>query len=495
MAIRFDKRTLPEIGRLQEIFRGRQEQESELERPNLNRKAASDPRLWLAIFLVLLWCAGAGLVLSRFQGSGRNLAKAVPDGVLTVTVEPVAVHRTQQKLAVSGSISAWDPISIGSEVSGLRIESVEAEEGQTVRQGQTLAVLNSAVIRATLEEAQAQFNASKANLVKARQPNRSQDINALRDALSAAEAGIAQEESDLKRASAQRDQARISAERYRKLADQGAVAVQDAELAEMLVKTTTADLGRTEERIRAARFAYQQIKERLAMALTGGRREDVDVAAANIAQVQATVHRLQAQLEQTVIKAPTDGLVTRRDAHVGDITVSGKPLFSFVRGGRLELRAEVSEKDIAQFQAGQPVEIMSAAYPRHIFHGRVRVICPQVDANTRMGMVRIDIPAQRYLMTGMFVRAEVECGERSCCAVPTVAVGSDRGQPVVFTVDRNRARSHKVELGERAGSLVEVVSGVSPGDQIIVTGAGLLKDDDPVMVAPGNALGAKGPSS
>src|SRR4030095_4383165 len=240
--------------------------------PKLAAKTRASRRKWAPSVLSFVLCLVCFFLFWRLHDQRRAPPAEVAQGALTVTTEIVRTHRIPQELLISGLISAWDPISVGSEVSGLRIQTVDAEEGQTVRQGQVLAVLDSRLLLTNLEEAWAQVRAGQAGLAKAIQPNRVEDIKALRSALFAAEARIAQEDSDSAKAIAQLEQAKISANRFRRLAEQGAVSAQDAENAETLVKTTTAELHACEQRVQSARFAADQVREHLTMARAGGRR-------------------------------------------------------------------------------------------------------------------------------------------------------------------------------------------------------------------------------
>ncbi|MEV9306646.1 hypothetical protein AB0143_29425, partial [Klebsiella pneumoniae] len=94
-----------------------------------------------------------------------------------------------------------------------------------------------------------------------------------------------------------------------------------------------------EQRITAAKAALKQYQEKLTMAREGGRREDIDIANANVNEIRGNVKKLKTQIDQTFIKAPVDGLITRRDAHLGDISTGGKPMFLMARDNRIELKA------------------------------------------------------------------------------------------------------------------------------------------------------------
>lgn len=449
--------------------------------------------------LVVVACcvAAAGIALAVGAGRGGRASGgatgAAPPPVVTVDAVRACLRPLGSSLLVTGSISAWDPLSIGSEVAGLRIENVLVEEGENVRAGQVLAVLNSSVLRASLEESRAKLRAAEAGVSKSIQPNRPEEISVWRAALAQAEAAVAQEEANLAQEKADLANAQHTAERYRDLLRDGAVSAQDAENRETAAVIGAAQMRAAEQKLKASRFALEQARNRLNMAVVGGRSEDVAISRAHHAEMKASVDRLQAQVAQTVIRAPADGLVVKRDAHIGDITVANKPLFSIARSHRLELRALVPELDLVKVKPGQPVAVSTGGMAGPALPGAVREVSPLVDSGSRMGTVRIDLPADAGLKVGMFVRATIDLGRRDVVAVPARALLTRESHTYVMVLDNDRARARPVVTGARDGDMVEITAGLSKGEDVIISGAGFLKDGDPVRVAgrPPGMAGAR----
>src|SRR5262249_1410668 len=162
------------------------------------------------------------------------------------------------------------------------------------KKGQVLATLNSSVLRAQLDQARARFASSRTNLKKAIQPNRFEDIESFKAALSQARANTAQQEAMLAQAEANLANAERNEKRFSDLSKQGAVSQADYDTRLTTLKTTQAEVNHMKESVRAANFAWEQAKERLAMALKGGRQEDVDISKATVAENEATVKQLEA---------------------------------------------------------------------------------------------------------------------------------------------------------------------------------------------------------
>ena len=403
--------------------------------------------------------------------------------VLTVTMQPASIKSMDHVLAVHGTISAWDPISIGATTSGLEVKRVLVDEGQLVKRGQALAILDAEQLQAQLESEEARLAASVASISKSIQPNRPEDINGLIAAVSQAQANVGDQEAGLIQARANLENARINSKRYQLLHAQGAVSAQEAETRETNTQVCEAAQIAAEKRVKAAEYALKQSQERLSMAQTGGRKEDIQIAKANAAEIRANIKRLKTQIDQTSIRAPIDGLITRRDVHLGDIATSGKTMFLMARDNRLELKAQVPENDLALVKSGQKVIINSSAAEKIKIEGKVREISPLVDADSRLATVRIDVPNNSGLKQGMYAEGKINVGKELALAVPSPAVINRDEKNTVFVLHNDQVESRPVIIGSRNSDFVQINSGLSNKELIVIDGAGFLKDGDYVSVA------------
>jgi len=436
------------------------------------------------IGLILLVTAG-GAAFKMFGEKGKD-PTATNRTVLTVELTPVKNASFERKLLVSGTVSAWDPVQVGSEVNGLKVESIAVDDGAQVKKGQVMATLNGSILRAQLAQQEARLSAARASLTKAIQPNRPEDLTALKAAYAQAQASVAQEESNLIRSQASFSEAEANSRRYEGLVREGAVSALEGLNRATLAKTTKADVHSAEQKVRAAKFAAQQAHERLSMGLLGGRNEDVAMSRASLAEMEATVSQLRSQVSQTVILAPCDGLVMKRSVHIGDIASTSKVMFEMVRDGRLELRAQVPETDLSRIVPGQKVEVQAVHVANKAISAVVREISPSIDLDSRLGTVRIDLPVDHgadALRSGNFARGEILLGKEPVLAVPSDSVVYKDNRAIVFTVSPDDvAQMRFIETGERNLDSIEVRSGLKPGDSIVAKGAGFLKDGDKVKV-------------
>jgi RND family efflux transporter MFP subunit len=187
--------------------------------------------------------------------------------------------------------------------------------------------------------------------------------------------------------------------------------------------------------------------------------------------------------------APDDGVISARTAAVGQVVQPGNELFRLIRQQRLEWRAEVPAGELQRIRPGMPVRITTPA--GQAVSGRVRVVAPTVDAQTRNGLVYVDLARGDEARAGMFARGEFELGRAQALTLPQAAVVSREGYSYAFRVEADgRVRQAKVQVGRRLGDRIEIVSGLDANAAVVATGAGFLSDGDLVHVVPGNAVAA-----
>ncbi|MFG6462532.1 efflux RND transporter periplasmic adaptor subunit [Roseateles sp. DXS20W] len=204
-------------------------------------------------------------------------------------------------------------------------------------------------------------------------------------------------------------------------------------------------------------------------------------AQARVAAAKARLQADQLRLSYTQITAPDDGVISARIATPGALVQPGQELFRLQRQGRLEWRAEVPGAEIAQLKIGQKVRVQPSGAPA--LEGRVRRVAPQVDAQTRNGLVYVDLKGGDELRAGLFARGDFVLGESAALTLPQSAVLLRDGFSYVFRIDGTKVRQQKVQIGRREADRVEVRSGLAAGAAVVESGVGFLADGDTVRVA------------
>lgn len=218
--------------------------------------------------------------------------------------------------------------------------------------------------------------------------------------------------------------------------------------------------------------------------------------ASSLARVQSARAMVQLQsvrLSQTQVRAPDAGVISSRQATVGSVVGAGTELFRLIRQGRIEWRAEVTAAEIGRIQVGAPVQVKAAS--GQVLQGKVRMLAPSVDAQTRNAMVYVDLPTQTgSALAGMYAQGEILLGQSPNAAnpaaltVPQTAVVVRDGFSYVYTVGADQKVSQiKVQTGRQSGDRVEVTHGLKADVQVVVSGGAFLNHGDTVRVVEATA--------
>ena len=395
-----------------------------------DRSGLARAAVWVIVLLLLAGVAGGGWVW------------ATRERPLEVQVASVAERPRGTQAAVlnaSGYVTARRRATVSSKVTGKVVE-VNVEEGMAVREGQVLARLDDANPRAALAFAEAQAEAARRNITE----------NEVRLA-----------------------DARVTLGRRVQLVKERVVAQSEVDQAQ-------ADVDSIAARIAAA-------------------REMVRVAERQVA-VQQT------DLDNTIIRAPFSGVAVTKDAQPGEMVSPVSAGGGFTRTGictivdmkSLEVDVDVNEAYINRVVSGQSVTAVLNAYPEWQIPARVITMVPTADRQkatvlVRIGFVKLDpriLPDMGVKVT--FLRPDAkpvsnadEASQRPATLVPKTAVRSDSGQTVLFVMRNDgRVERRAVRTGGEDGAQLEIVAGVSKGEQVVAPLPPAIKDGVQVTVKP-----------
>ncbi len=206
---------------------------------------------------------------------------------------------------------------------------------------------------------------------------------------------------------------------------------------------------------------------------------EFDNAQAKARVAVAGVAEAQTMLDYTKVTAPFAGVITRKHADVGDLATPGKPLLEMEDSTALRLEADVPEAVVGKLKLTDKLPVRISALEREL-EGLVSEIAPAADPNSRTFLVKLDLPGTSGLRAGQFGRVAMPVGETTGLRVPAAAVVLRGQMEIVFIVVEGKAQLRLVKTGKRLGGEVELVSGVSAGEKIVVENAGRLLDGQPV---------------
>jgi len=357
-------------------------------------------------------------------------------------------------LAANGTIEPEQLINISPKESGI-LKRLLVKEGDRVQQGQILAYMDDSNLQGQYLQAKAQLASAQANLQRLVRGNRSQDI--------------AQASARLSAAYANSRQAAEVYRRYQSLAEQGAISQNDL----MQYKTSR-------DTAQAQVLEYQQA---LALLQAGARPEDIDQAQAEVAAAEGALKTIQSKVDDTAIRAPFAGIVTRKYADPGAFvtpTTAGSAVSSATSSSILALAsnnqvvANVAESNITQIHIGQKVRIQADAFAGQTFWGTVKQIAAQatVEQNVTSFEVKVAIaePHTNQLRAGMNVALSFEVGQvKQALVVPNAAVTQQEAVTGVFILNReDRPIFTPITIGATVGNDTEVKAGLSGSERVLL---------------------------
>jgi len=243
--------------------------------------------------------------------------------------------------------------------------------------------------------------------------------------------------------------------------------------AEAALAEAAANAQRARDLQPSGALSAQQITQYLTAERTAQARLQAQRAAAQVAQLR---------LVQAQVLAPDAGVISSRSATVGAVLPAGQELFRLIRQGRLEWRAEVPSSDLVRVKVGLPASVAATSGGAPIT-GKVRVVAPTVDAQTRNGIVYVDLGASTDVKAGMFARGEFDVGQSDALTLPQTAVVLRDGFNYVLKVGPDsKVTQAKVAVGRRVGDRIEITSGLDAAAKVVASGGGFLSDGDTVKV-------------
>lgn len=458
----------------------------------------------------LLWLLLPCLLVGGGYGVYR-LAVVIPaqqarKQVLTMPVERQTLPIT---ISANGTVSPERSINVSPKNSGV-LKSLLVKEGDTVKQEQIIAYMDDSNLQGQLTQAKGQLAQAEANLQKLVAGNRPQDIAQAQALLEQNQASlqalvtgnrpqdIAQAQAHLQDTQATANQKEDDLRRNQQLYDAGAISLQvlnqarsvrDSAQAQVKVAQQALDLqkaGSRPEDIEQARGKVKQQQQALALLKAGNRPEDIDVARAQVTSAKGSLQNIQAQINDTMIRAPFDGVVTKKFSDPGAFVTPSTSASTTVGSSNSssiltlastnQVVANLSENNIAQVRLGQKVTITADAYPGKTFEGKVSQIAAQatVTQNVTSFEVKVALPdaeSQKLLRSGMNVSTEFQVGElKNALVVPTVAVvRQEKGTGVFVAGPDNKPKFTRIQTGVTVNNKTEVKSGLKGNEKVLIS--------------------------
>jgi HlyD family secretion protein len=296
----------------------------------------------------------------------------------------------ENQLTLSGNIEAHESL-VGFKVAG-RIVELPIEEGQQVEQGALLARLDDADLKQRVRIDEAGVSVRESNLALTQAGTRQQEVKAAQQSMMDAEADL--------------DEKKLDNDRAQRLFSKDELSAQERDLAATALKRSMA--------------IFEGAQQRYNEAVEGSRKEDITIAQANLNQASANLGLSQVNLSYTVLRAPSAGVVTAREAELGEVVSPGSPVVTLADLDHIWLRAYIAETDLGRIGWGQEATITTDTYPGKQYHGRISFISSTAEFTpksvqttkervTLVYRIKIDIDNPNHeLKPGMPADAHVE---------------------------------------------------------------------------------------
>ena len=358
------------------------------------RALSSSSKLGLTLLLL-------AVALLSGCSSQRETVSAAPETVGDISVQSVHRASVPDLLEAVGTVRAAQTTQLASQMMG-NIVAIRAHEGDRVRRGQVLAVIDDAQPRANLDRATA------AELAAGKE-------------ISANDSEFALAEATYKR--------------YQNLLERKSVSPQE----------------------------FDEVKARYE-----GARARREMARAGQAQATAAMEQARAAAGYARVLAPFDGVITEKKVDVGTLASPGMPLFTLEDVRRYRLEATVNESDLRFVRMGQQVPVLIDALSDREVSAKVIEIVPAADPASRSFLVKIELPANSALRSGLFGRAHFVRGERTSLLIPRTSL-VERGQlQGVYVLGQNKVATLRyITLGKPSGQQVEVLAGLQDGETVV----------------------------
>lgn len=375
----------------------------------------------------------ANTMLVQAAENEAVVTPAVANGAPTISVMVAQKKKIAEELVVTGSFAAGANVLVAPLVNGYAVVAITAEEGDTVKEGQVLARLDSNDVDIQL----AQNTAS----------------------LARNDAAVLQAKNQIEQAKIGKERALADLNRTKKLRSTGVSTVEQ--------------------------FDQRQASYDIAAAQYDAAELSLVSAQADRQVIEAARKEMELRKSRTELKAPVDGYISSRLVEYGTISSSaGGAMFNIVAKGQVKLVAEVPESDLPKVKTGQKASIAVNGYDKALV-GDVSLISPEVDPATRMGKAHIKLAAGVRVPLGAFGRATISLAAGEGVALPLTAVTFGEDGPTVQIVKDGKVEVRKVITGLVSTTEIEITDGVAPGETYVARAGSFVRQGDivnPVVV-------------
>ncbi len=410
------------------------------------------------IVLVLAVAVGAVGVWYSLSSKGARTSPQNPPKKpkpLQVEVQPVRRGEIVQQLELSGEIVATDSVVIAATKEG-PLTYCPWREGNTVKAGEKLIEIDREVHRAEVQAAEAALDVARAKLDDLEAGARPEEIE--------------KAEANVRRWQATLTEARSAYERQKQL------------IADEFTSQQSVDQAR--ERLDVARAELAAAQENLRMLKAGPTKTEIAVQESTVKEAASRLALAKAHLSECIVTAPFDGVITAVHVRPGDLATPRSPLLEMYAPDSLVIRFSVPEAQASTVRPGLRLQATLDAFNGRAFDAEIARIYPQLDEAMRTRTVEAKLTEPAEIVPHMFARLKLELRRANdAVLVPAEAVlTAPTGERYVFVLDQGKVLRRAVEVGIEQHKMIQAISGLEPGQRVVVAGQAALRNGQPVRV-------------
>ncbi|HNW57503.1 MAG TPA: efflux RND transporter periplasmic adaptor subunit [Bacteroidales bacterium] len=212
-------------------------------------------------------------------------------------------------------------------------------------------------------------------------------------------------------------------------------------------------------------------------------KRDLEQANIGLKKAKADLITAKKALNNTSIKAPISGYINNDFITEGQLLGGGSPVCEIVNNNRLKLNIKVSENEVYKIKVGQAVVVNLSVFPDKKFTGKISAIAEKADAVLKFNVeITLDNDVNAHLKSGLYAEVELPVTNEEKLLISKIAIVESMERPVVYVASNGKAVRRTLIIGQSNNEQVEVLSGLSDGDQVIVSGQLNLKDGDDIKI-------------
>lgn len=395
------------------------------------------------------------LAISLAAGCSSPQAAQTPtektESVTPVQVEQVATGTISSESGLTAKLAPSEEVQVSAKVSG-KITSLPVKLGQYVNKGQLLFKIDEQDLANSVQQAEAAYRVALANL---KQTNSSSDQ------------GLVQAKNGLKQAEQALADAKLNQQRMQQLFAQGAISSQQLEQANTQLTNAQTAYANAQQSLQAAQ-----------------QKTGLQVSEASVNQSAVSLQNAREQLANATVTAPISGYVASVNGAVGQMA-GQQPIVVIVNTNPLLVKANLSETDITKVKVGTNVKVNVQSTGKTM-EAKVTAVSPVMDSALKAYPIEIAIPnPDNALKSDMVVNVtfpDETAGQKESLVISRKAVFEREGKQYVFKIDGDVAKQVEITTGAGSSDKIEVLSGLSAGDTIVVRGQTLLTDGGKVSI-------------